>query len=199
MPDRIAEYRRAVRAAVRGVWTGVLNQPQGVAMLGDGVKRYFRIAFYEGAKECGILPDEMTTTEKTKLSNRIQYEFTFMKDFIAAVREGRKGSENAKPLRNFFARAEMWVNRYTELRDLGKMLACGDRKAKWVLNPLKESCRDCIRLNGKVKRLSQWEKAREQGIYPQSPALACGGFRCGCTFLITDEPMSKGPLPKLSG
>ena len=196
MPDRIPEYRRAVRAAVRGVWTGALNQPQGVAALGDGVKRYFRLAFYEGAKECGILPDEMTTPEKTKLSNRIQYEFTFMKDFIAAVREGRKGSEAERPLAQFLGRAEMWVNRYTELRDLGQMLACGDRKLQWRLDPAKENCISCIRLNGKTKRASQWEAARALGIYPQSPALKCGGFRCGCTLLPTDEPMSKGKLPR---
>ena len=198
MPDRIPEYRRAVRAAVRGVWTGALNQPQGVAALGDGVKRYFRLAFYEGAKECGILPDEMTTPEKTKLSNRIQYEFTFMKGFIVVVREGRKGSENAKPLAQFFRRAEMWVNRYTELRDLGKMLACGDRKMMWVWHPEKEHCDSCRRLNGKVKRASQWEAARAQGIYPQSPALKCGGYKCGCELKPTDEPMSKGRLPSIS-
>ena len=200
MPDRIADSRAAVRAAVRGVWTGAATSAgQGSDMLYPAIRRYFLLAFNEGMKECGVLPEERTEKERKALVDRIKEELSHVGGFMDAVYEGRKGSETERPLEQFLSRAEMWVNRYTELRDLGKMLACGDRKAMWVLNPLKESCRDCIRLNGKVKRLSTWEKARAQGIYPKSPALACGGFRCGCTLSITDEPMSKGPLPKLSG
>ena len=199
MPDRIAEYRRAVRAAVRGVWTGAFTSAaQGSDALFPAIRRYFLLAFNEGMKECGVLPEERTEKERKALVDRIKQELSYVPAFMKAVHDGRKGSENERPLASFFSRADMWANRYTELRDLGKTMACGDRKAKWVLNPLKESCRDCIRLNGKVKRFSTWEKARAQGIYPKSPALACGGYRCGCTFLITDEPMSRGPLPKLS-
>lgn len=199
MPDRIADYGRAVRAAVRGVWTGAFTSAaQGSDALFPAIRRYFLLAFNEGMAECGVKPEERTEKERKALVARIKEELSHVPAFMKAVYDGRKGSEKERPLPSFLSRAEMWTNRYTELRDLGKMMACGDRKLKWVLNPAKENCRDCIRLNGKIKRASAWEKARAQGIYPQSPALACGGFRCGCTFLPTDEPMSKGPLPKLS-
>jgi len=199
MPDRIADYRRAVRAAVRGVWTGAFTSAaQGSDALFPAIRRYFLLAFNEGMKECGVLPEERTEKERKALVDRIKQELSHVGGFMDAVYKGRKGSETERPLAQFLGRAEMWVGRYTELRDLGQTMACGDRKAMWVLNPLKENCRDCIRLNGKVKRLSTWEKARAQGIYPKSPALACGGYRCGCTLLITDEPLSKGPLPRLS-
>ena len=164
-------------------------------MLYPAIRRYFLLAFSEGMAECGVLPEERTEKERKALVDRIKQELSHVGAFMDAVYEGRKGSENERPLPQFFQRAEMWVSRYTELRDLGKTMACADRKMMWVWHPEKEHCDSCRRLNTKVKRASQWEAARAQGIYPKSPALKCGGYRCGCELVLTDEPMSKGKLP----
>jgi len=198
MPDRIADYRAAVRAAVRGVWTGAFTSAdQGSDALYPAIRRYFLLAFDEGMAVCGVQPEERTEKERKALVDRIKEELSHVGGFMDAVYEGRKGSETERPLAQFLGRAEMWVNRYTELRDLGKMLACGDKKLRWTWHPEKEHCSSCAKLNGKVKRASQWEEARARGIYPQSPALECGGYKCGCTLEPTDEPMSKGRLPSV--
>jgi len=197
MPDRIADYRAAVRAAVRGVWTGAFTSAaQGSDALFPAIRRYFLLAFNEGMAECGVKPEERTEKERKALVARIKEELSHVPAFMKAVYDGRKGSEKGRPLASFLSRAEMWANRYTELRDLGKMMACGDRKMMWVWHPEKEHCDSCRRLNGKVKRASQWEAAQAKGIYPKSPSLLCGGFRCGCELLSTDAPMSKGKLPR---
>ena len=198
MPDRIADYRAAVRAAVRGVWTGAATSAdQGSDMLYPAIRRYFLLAFNEGLAVCGVKPDERTEKERKALVDRIKQELSHVGGFMDAVYQGRKGSETERPLAQFLRRAEMWVNRYTELRDLGQTMACGDRKMMWKMHPEKEHCTSCIKLNRKVKRASQWEAARALGIYPKSPALECGGYKCGCTLEPTDEPMSKGRLPSV--
>ena len=201
--DRTAQYLKGIRAVVRGCWTGALNLGQAIAQMGDVTKRYFRIAFYDGAKECGILEDEVTIDEKLTFANRLTTELVYIPGFMHDVYDGRKAGagdqrpENERPLAVFFQRAEMWANRYTQVLDLGKTLACKDRKLMWVLNPAKENCITCQKLNGKVKRASQWQAARADGIYPGSPHLACGGYRCGCVLQPTDEPLSKGRLPSV--
>ena len=59
------------------------------------------------------------------------------------------------------------------------------------------NCSSCLKLHGKVKRMSYWV---EKGILPQVPGcdyLKCRGYQCGCVLTLTDEPQSKGPLPHL--
>jgi hypothetical protein len=58
------------------------------------------------------------------------------------------------------------------------------------------NCNDCLKLEGKVKRASVWEAS---GIRPQSHALECRGYNCQCSLEETNEPLSRGPLPGISG
>ena len=72
---------------------------------------------------------------------------------------------------------ELWVNRYRDVRNQAKVLACKDEKFVWRLGATENHCSTCPRLDGKVKRGSQWEKS---GIRPQNPPnteLECGGWK----------------------
>lgn len=185
-------FGREIRAAVRGLWRGVFNVGQFFDSMTISIERHFTRAWHEGAKECGVGPDEMTEKEIVELRQLINANLFYIAGFGQAIEAQSKA--NKGKLGPHMTRANMWVNRYNDVKNQAKLSACGDKKLKWVRNPAKDSCTTCIKLSGKIKRASQWE---ESGWRPQSQRLKCGGWRCGCSLVPTDEPLSKGPLPSI--
>jgi hypothetical protein len=192
MPSGLDIYRKSLRDNVRGLWSGSIDYMQFTRAMISTIDRRLRQAWLEGAQACGISENELTPEEQIAMHQAITNEFNFIEGFANDIEMGSKArGGKLKPL---LIRVEMWANRYRDITNRAKTMACKDQKLVWVLNPAKENCSSCIKLNGKVKRSSQWERA---GIRPQHPDLECGGWRCGCDLIVTDEPMSMGPLPRI--
>jgi hypothetical protein len=83
------------------------------------------------------------------------------------------------------ARKELWVQSAAGAYSEGQVSGDGEIRLKWILDPQKENCEDCQRLNGQVHTAEEWERA---DIKPGDSQLACGGWRCGCVLMETDEP-----------
>lgn len=195
MPSRgERSYRLAVRAAVRGLWTGVFDFSQAYMEMESSIKTYLEWAWREGSEECGILQSEWTMEEWMALRDNIGADLSYLTGFLAVVEQNSRAKKGK--LGPLLMRAEMWINRYADARNQAKRMACGNRKLVWMLGPTRDRCRDCLRLAGRVYRAKTWEK---WDVRPQSSALACGGWRCLCFFELTDEPYTPGHPPKLSG
>lgn len=192
----IDTYRASLRSITRGLWSGALSVDQFEAEMRNVINRRLSQAWEEGAAECGIKPDEFTTQEFLALGTVIQEELTHIGGFAEAIQQGSRA--NGGKLGPLLIRAGLWVNRYAEVRDHAKQMACGNQKLEWVLNAA-ESCRSCLRLSGQVRRASVWEAA---GLRPKARQLACmqssGGVPvCKCEFRVSDRPSNRGPLPKI--
>ncbi len=185
-----SDFRLSVRAAIRGLWIGGESFDFVDSMI-LSIRRQLQLAWIEGAKECGVGEGEFTAQELSARDQLITSQFPHLPAFADDIVAGSKAKGGK--LGPLLSRGSMWVNRYDEARNQAKQMACGDKKLKWVLGET-EHCSTCLKLADKVKRASQWTAA---GIYPQMKALACGGYRCGCGFKPTDDPMSKGPLPSI--
>jgi len=195
LAETLAGYRMAIRSPVRGLWTGHLDYDQFFDAMMAAIRRGFTQAWYQGARECGIAPNELKPDERLALEAAINNEFQFIDGLGSYVEANSKA--NKGKLGRSFARTKSWINRYNSLRNQAKLSACGDKKLTWRLGKTEEHCRSCLALSGKTKRASQWKAA---GIQPQNAPnekLVCGGFLCDCTLEPSDEPMSKGPFPKL--
>lgn len=188
----IRAYRASLRSIVRGFWSGAIDRGQFDDEMRNAINRRLAEAFEEGARECGIRPDEFTQEEWVALGKAVQSELSYVSGLGDAIAENSR--ENEGKLGPLFTRVEMWVNRYNDVKNRAKTLICGDLKYRWELGPT-EHCVDCARMSGRVYRGSVW---RKYGILPQSHDLACGGFRCQCSLVPTDEPVTKGRPPKLS-
>ena len=194
-----ADYRLNVRAAVRGLWRGEIDLFGFVDAMRAAIENGFTRAWHEGAEECDVYPEEMAEEETDELKERVNDEILFTLDFGHAIEEGNR--ENGGLLRVQLARAEKWVKRYRAIRNRAMVMACGDRKLKWVYSPEAQHCGDCIRLDGQIRRASVWRDAR---LEPQSPRLECvrhaGGVSvCKCHFEETDEPCTRGRIPLVAG
>lgn len=187
------DYRRSVRAAVRQYWKGEADRFQFIDGMIGLIRRGLTRAFQDGAKAVGVLPDELTPVELTALEEKINDQYQYVLDLAKEI-EANRDSEGK--LGSLFARAELWINRFGEIKEVAMNLVGQDQKLEWVLGQTEEHCADCQKLAGRVYRASVWAK---YGIAPKSRELACGGWLCDCERVPTSKPATKGRPPKLTG
>jgi len=185
-------YRTALRAPVRALWMGVFTLDQFLDAFGAAIEQGLTRAWIDGAGECGIRFDELSSNERATLKQHILMQRLYMGRYGESIVAAQKG---VGKLTNHFARLETWVNRWNEVRNVAAAMACKDKKVKWQLNLRKVTkvhCISCSTFHDRVYRYSTW---LENGALPQSRRLACGGFRCGCGFVDTDERITPGRFP----
>lgn len=185
-------YQSGIRSAIRGLWTGELTWLDSADSMVLTIQNNYTRAWEEGLGECGIRLSEQTPEEYARLQFEINSEIQYVYGFVDDVHQNSRA--NGGKLRNHFARADMWTNKYSSIRDLARTYACADQKLKWVVGYTKEHCSDCLRLNNRVYRSSTW---RNVDLYPKKHSLECGGFHCACEFISTDEPCTPGFPPSL--
>ena len=188
-----SNYRNAVRASARGLWSGVLDYDQAYDALWLGVEMGLTAAVHEGISECGIKPSEMSPQEKDMLREAIYSERSYINQLLADIENGSK--EKGGKWGAFSGRLGLWISRYGSIKMKAAAMACGDRKKVWTLGPTKVHCPSCLKLAGKVKRNSYWLAHVLPQNFPNDK-LECKGAG-QCTLEDTDGPLSRGPLPNL--
>ena len=187
------DYRSAIRSAIRGLWLSAIDREQFNDVMGGIVDRGLRQAFAEGAKECGVKPGDYTEAEEKAITDAILSEFEHTNNLADYVIEHNKAHGGKLDIVN--QRAELWIIRYKDVVNRGKVMACGDRKYIWTLGQ-SEHCTTCARLAGQVRRGSFWR----DNVLPQNAPndkLECGGWKCQCELKGTDDPISRGRLPRV--
>ncbi len=185
----LASYQGSIRSAVRGLWSGALSEGEFHNSMTIATERGLEQAWVEGAKDCGVGPDERSDAEIDALQELQNRNFGSITPFGISI-SAKSKAEGGK-LGPHMSRAGMWTNRYNEARNQAKSMACADQKYAWRLGDT-DHCNTCLKLAGKVKRASAWDKF---DIRPQSQRLECKGYKCQCSFEQTDEPISKGRMP----
>jgi len=188
------QYRARLRSLVRGLWSGVISVDSFLDEIIIVIDEGLTTAWNEGAKTCGIKPDEKSEEEQAALDDAIAREQGFVFKFSGDIEAGSKA--NKGKLAPLMFRVDIWANRYLDVQNQAKLMACENQKYRWDLGDT-EHCPSCLKLAGRVARAKTW---LDKGIQPQSPPngyLKCGGWRCGCSFTPTDEPVTKGRWPSL--
>jgi len=189
-----SDYAASLRATFRALWLDLVSYDAFFQAMMVAIRRGLTQAFADGAKECGVLPEEFTPVERMELEQRVFDQYNYiggLAEFIASHSKAQGGKWGAMS-----ARVPLWANRYREAREKAKGMACADKKAQWIYGDTIEHCKDCSRVVGRVYRLSTWDK---YGWIPGSHELACGGWRCKCQRVPTDAPCTPGRPPSLSG
>lgn len=190
------QYKRAIRGAVRGYWSGQTNFVGFYDTMELAITRMFMLAWMEGARACGVRPDEMTRAERLVVRRYAQDEFAFIQNFADDIEAGSK--RNKGKLAPLMKRVDLWIARLRGISEHAKTIACKDKKLKWVRHA-DDSCSSCLKLDGKVYRASTWAK---YDLHPQSLHLECmqganGTPVCKCTFQQTDEPVTGARPPQV--
>jgi hypothetical protein len=190
----LQKYQSGIRKGIYGLWSGKMDAQDAFMHLWVVIERGIMQAWYNGAMDCGIRPEELSQIELRGLQDAIYNEMQYLEKLIYDVMERNKAS--GTQLKTLNTKINMWSNRYNQIRNKAKALACGNKKLKWILGPTKVHCVDCAKLNGKVKRASTWVAS---GWMPQGKMLACKGYQCLCSLVVTTDPLSPGKLPNAAG
>jgi hypothetical protein len=137
-------------------------------------------AYKDGLQEGGVVLPELDDDARHTLSVWRSKQAPFLNRFVKEI------FERDIPLKEIQTRAELWVNKsINPMYFEGLGAANAQQRYMWVVNPLKEHCPTCLRLNGQIHRMKDFTK---RNLLPQSPALICGGWQCGCKLIKTDNP-----------
>jgi hypothetical protein len=189
-----ADFALAIRAAIRGLWSGQFERFDFVDSMRAAIERRLREAWLKGAAECGIKENELSPAEISALTNLVNSQLPPLVGFSADIAERSKA--NGGKLGPLLSRGNSWINRYPQAVSQGKAMACQDKKLEWRLGEA-EHCSSCLKLAGKVKRASFWA---ESGIIPRvagADYLECRGYNCQCDLVPVTFNASSGPLPSL--
>jgi hypothetical protein len=150
--------------------------------------------YQDGLRAGGDLAAKLDKKAKKDIATWRASQTEFVSKFVDDIVEGEYTQQQISE------RANMWVNK--SLNPLYYVaLAVGAAKAirgladafgvvkkeplfMWVYDPRKEHCKDCLRLNGQIHTMKEYLK---KGILPQSPRLACNGYNCGCSLVLTEQ------------
>lgn len=186
-------YLFGIRASIRGLYKGEFSLFQFVDNMVGTVERNLIIAWNDGARDCGIRPNEMSQDELLTRDRYINNQFRYILPLGQKVIQDR---DIGRKITQSLSRANPWANRWRDMRALGSQTVCADLKMLWRWDPRKEHCCDCENMNGRVYRNSTWAR---YGIRPGSSSLACFGGYCGCTLNPTNLPATPGRPPGLRG
>jgi hypothetical protein len=188
------DYRRSLRALTRGYWAGQLSAFDFVDGMASAINRHFEQAWQQGEAINGVQPGERSDAAQARLDLAINTEVSYITGFAQAIADNSKANGGA--LQPMLDRAELWANGYARIVILAQTVSGADLKMKWIRDPLKDSCVDCLQYDGKIFYRSQWEAA---GVYPRGDMLACTGINCGCTWEPTTDRKTVGEVPTLIG
>ncbi len=187
-------YGLILRNLTRSLWSGKIDVVIFLAIMAFVIRRGFTAAWRQGAAAAGVDFNELTPAEIGALEGEISVDLGNLSSLALDIAGNTRLLGGA--LAPLLGRVEMWTNRIGEIRSFALRQAAGNQKLMWVWNPLKEHCDDCLKYNGRVYRASVWDAA---GIRPRSAELACGGWKCGCSFVVTDNHAMPGRPPAPTG
>lgn len=185
------EMERQLRSAARAFVELSHTETSLISEMDSIIRRQYNRAANEAAKEVGMTRGDFTNEEIGKLQQLIADEQEFVIPFVRWLGDLRGTDKFAWS--KVFDRIQMWANRYVSVRSKFLAIFAKNKKLKWVVGNT-EHCIDCFTFDGMVFRASVWENRT-----PRSHELACGGFRCQCDLVITNEPASRGRPPAIKG
>lgn len=142
------------------------------------LKNYGTQAYKDGMAQGGVFVDALDTEDSLE-NVRV---FVDQSQYINGLADDVYTAKQVTP-NNAQQRAMMWGKSLQQFNDAGMYSSNKNGMFVWRTNPLKESCRTCLRMNGQVHRLRTY---KTRGILPRAKALACGGW-CGCNLIRTTE------------
>jgi len=196
----LAFYSRKLSQLTRDLYNGKITQNAFVDEMADLVQNQLERAWREGMRNNGLDPEkDMTDEWEQLLQELIAEEYNHVDAFAQAIVDGAAVAPPEDPqvnLNGLLSRAELWVNRYTEVVNYCMVVTRPDDRFKWVYGDT-EHCGTCEALNGIVATGKQWQESGYQPQNPPNDKLECGGWKCQCRFEYTEEPLTEGGIPSV--
>lgn len=184
IPPELRDYEAALLALIASGTAGKLSRDELESELNRAVIAFMVLAFLRGARLDG--EEELDSEERDQIRDYSLLAAAAVPSLAGDVADGRFGADGTL---DAAARVALWVTFAASLYELAKTYRRGNPYLVWRLDPSKNNCRDCVRLDGQVHRGKDW---RRSGWTPKGSNLACNGFHCGCRFVEATGPAVGG-------
>jgi predicted heme/steroid binding protein len=182
-------YSRVLTKAVRDLYNGKISDDDFLGIESRLLDGQIQRAWNEGMRAVGLDPaKDLTDAMEAQIKDIQDSEFSYLQGFIDAIDQARTDGTDIQTLLN---RADMWSAQYSTTESMAEIFcAPDDLNFFWHYGQTEEHCEDCaMMVAAGVQSAVFWREKQTQGIYPQSPQLACHGFHCDCGLDSTDDPV----------
>lgn len=191
-------YQRQLWRASLDFYRGDIDAFQFVDDFTTSITEQLTRAWNEGARQVNVDPRAMEDDDLQKLQDIIDSEYNFVEGIAGDIEQASIDKMSIEDFRTRFrGRIDIWSNRYQEVVNTSVQHFSKNRqKLIWNYGDTMH-CETCQALNGIVAYAFEWEEA---GFHPQEPPndlLACGGWRCGCEKVPTNNSHTVDALDKL--
>lgn len=176
--DEAQKALAATQGTFRRAFMDLVTKMQEKSITPAIAKPAFRLALVEAGAD--VLLDgvedgggqrELTDELRQKLATWRAKQRQYISKFIDEIYSKDMGTAL------LMRRAELWIaNSVNPLYYAGLAYAAGNQRYMWVMNPIAEHCKSCLKLNGQIHRMKDYVNAK---FLPQNPRLICdGGCKC---------------------
>ena len=169
-------YRMAVNELFLNLYYENMSASDFTNQMNALIEKHYKEAYLFALAECAQTTLSLTVQED--LNKQIKEAQGYLPNLVAQITLQQISIEELE------RRIDLWANQYRRTITLARAFCDGSGRYEWVYHPDKEHCVDCEALNGTVLTLNEWIA---NGVLPQSPALACGGWQCGCNLVPTTK------------
>jgi hypothetical protein len=180
---------------IKALYEGVIDVPSFVDSMAALISRQITLAYRNAwtDENEGTVPAYLTSAAESFIIG----QFTFVDGFAREIRDAGLSGGNINALLN---RVPMWAARYDQAYNDALLLIAQTNggKLKWVYGEA-EHCDTCQNLNGIVAYASEWGTLNVKPQSAPNAALDCGGWKCKCSLLPTDERKTRGAVDRIRG
>lgn len=176
--DILREYESRFSELVELAAENAVPRDRFEELLAELIAEILAMLWLRGANMVNV---ERSRAETLALQEALEPHLQSVQGFANDIYSGRYEDKPESLLTRMF----VWTNMAASVYFAGLLLRRDDPHLRWVWNPLKDHCSDCVRLNGQVHRASEWQAS---GWRPRSTGLECRGFNCGCALIETIGP-----------
>lgn len=183
-------YLRTIKSLVWDLYRGDIEEGDFVDTMADLVEQQLTRAWHAGMRENELDPiEEMEPEWQAILDDIILSEYNYVDQFAADIVAAR---DEQLPIDPFLSRADMWANRYNDVVNQA-IMTTKEQKLLWVYGDT-DHCDMCRELNGIVAWAHEWQ---ESPVEPQGDMLQCGGWRCQCELIPTDNRHTRNAADRI--
>ena len=186
-------YLSHIKRLVRDLYRGDIAEGDFVTDMADLIEAQLTRAWHEGMRTNDLDPQQDMEDEwAQQLEEIILSEFDYVDQFAADI---VSAAENQEPWDPLLSRAEVWANRYNDVVNQA-VIATKEQKLIWIYGDT-DHCDTCLRLNGIVAWVHEWDEA---GVRPQNPPngkLECGGWHCQCQLIPTGNRHTRNAMDEI--
>jgi len=185
LPPEIDDYEQDVIDLIEAANEGEITQDEFEEQLETLTATSIALVFILGTGVDSV--DDLDDSQREALGVEIEEGTQTIPTLAASVFAGDyQPVEDGGKGYNIVAKAMLWAVFLAGVYELGKLYNDSRNPyLEWNITPGKDSCTDCLRLNGQVHRRSDWQAS---GWIPKRRRLECNGYNCGCYFVEVDGP-----------